>query len=147
MINMIEVTNHAIKYKPNVTKYIFFGGGFTSLAVLYINQHCQKFITPLHVQWANRHQLFKQSLGTCNVGTALLFWGEVASTDCITVYLGQGVFSSSSGLFTALFLPTGCWHRIVPSERLVTLNRKTLCFRVHVWMFEEMCRIVALFLV
>lgn len=115
------------------------------LAVLCFNQSCPKFITALRVHWAIRHQLFKQSLGTCNVGITLLFWGEVASTDCITVYLGQGVFSSSSGLFTALYLPTGCWHRIVPTERLVTTERHFVlgftcgCLR-------KTCRIVALFL-
>lgn len=87
-----------------------------------------------------------RALGLVMLALLFCFGGEVASTDCITVYLGQGVFSSSSGLFTALYLPTGCWHRMVPSEKLVSLSRKTLCFRVHVGMFEEMCRIVVLFL-
>ncbi len=78
---------------------------FKGLSVLYINQRCQSLS---HISMCSESvqqtSMFKESLGTCNVGIALLFWGEVVSTDYIMVYLGQGVFSSSSGLFTAYYI-------------------------------------------
>lgn len=103
-----------------------------------------------------RHQFFKRSPGTFNVGIAFLFLRKVASSDCETVYLGQGVFSSSSGLFTALYLPAARWHlncfalhhlkrAYYSSERLVTLNVGHFVQDSHS-VASEMCCVVTLFL-